>query len=148
MSKAFRMSETSSRTAAGMSSPRHSNQTHQAVMDRLRHRIGGYRKHHATCENKYAQSLSAVHDIEKQEGMTLYQRALDNRNRSIMNVNGKATKQNDGEGKVEPQQQLPNGLDKSTNAILHIREVCFLVSSVAFGIIFCEEPISTDVLVY
>jgi len=122
MSKAFRMSETSSRTAAGMSSPRHSNQTHQAVMDRLRHRIGGYRKHHATCENKYAQSLSAVHDIEKQEGMTLYQRALDNRNRSIMNVNGKATKQNDGEGKVEPQQQLPNGLDKSTNAILHIRE--------------------------
>lgn len=95
-------------------------------MDRLRHRIGQYRKRHSDCQNKYAQSLPAVQDMERQEAMNLHKRALDSRSR-IMNVNGKAAKQNDGEGKLEPQQQLANGYDKSTNAILHIREVCFLV---------------------
>ena len=121
------MNETGSR-ASGMTSPRHTS--HQAVMDRLRQRFSGYRKHHSDCQTKYTQSLPAVHDIERQEAMNLHKRALDSRNR-IMNVNGKAAKQNDVEGKVESQQQLPNGLDKPTNTILHIREVCFLTFFVA-----------------
>lgn len=118
------MNETGSRIAGGMTS-RHPNQTRQAVMDRLRHRIGQYRKRHSDCQNKYAQSLPAVQDMERQEAMNLHKRALDSRSR-IMNVNGKAAKQNDGEGKLEPQQQLANGYDKSTNAILHIREQILL----------------------
>lgn len=125
------MNETGPRTAGGMTS-RHPNQTHQAVMDRLRQRFSQYRKRHTDCQNKYEQSLPAVQDIERQEVMNLHKRAMDSRNR-IMNVNGKATKPNDGEGKLEPQQQLPNGFEKSTNAILHIREVCFLSLSLHLG---------------
>ena len=127
------MNETGSR-ASGMTS-RHPSQTHQAVMDRLRQRFSQYRKRHTDCQNKYAQSLPAVQDMERQEAINLHKRALDSRNR-IMNVNGKASKQNDGEGKAESQQQLPNGLDKPTNAIMHIREVCFLVLFVIFSYFF------------
>lgn len=118
-------SEAGSRNIGGMTS-RHSNQTHQAVMDRIRQRFSGYRKHHSECQNKYAHSLPALQDLERQEAINLHKRAIDSRNR-IMNVNGKAAKQTDGEGKVEPQQQqLANGFDKSTNAILHIREQILL----------------------
>ncbi|XP_078369166.1 uncharacterized protein LOC144653123 isoform X3 [Oculina patagonica] len=113
------MNETGSRPSTGMTSPRHPS--HQAVMDRLRQRFSQYRKHHYDCQNKYVQSLPAVQDIERQEALNLHKRALDSRNR-MMNMNGKASKQNDGEGKVEQQQPTPNVLDKSTNAIFQIRE--------------------------
>lgn len=117
------MNEAGSRTIGGMTS-RHSNQTHQDVIDRIRQRVSGYRKRHSECQNKYAHSLPKLHDLERQEAMNLRKRAVD-RNR-IINVNGKATKQNDGEGKLDPQQQqITNGFDKSSNAILHIREVRF-----------------------
>jgi len=100
-------------------------------MDRLRQRFSQYRKHHYDCQNKYAQSLPAVQDLERQEASNLHKRALECRNR-MMNMNGKASKQNDGEGKVEQQQQTPNGLEKSTNAIFQIREVCFLCCTKGF----------------
>ena len=124
-----RMNETGPRPGTGMTSPRHS--THQAVMDRLRQRFSQYRKHHYDCQSKYAQSLPAVQDLERQEASNLHKRALECRNR-MMNMNGKASKQNDGEGKVEQQQQIPNGLEKSTNAIFQIREVCFLCCTKGF----------------
>lgn len=117
-----RMNETGPRPSSGMTSPRHPS--HQAVMDRLRQRFSQYRKRHNDCQKQYAQSLPAVQDIERQEALNLHKRALDSRNR-MMNVNGKTSKQNDGEGKVEQQQQTANGLEKSTNAIYQIREVRF-----------------------
>ena len=89
------------------------------------------------------QSLPAVQDLERQEASNLHKRALECRNR-MMNMNGKASKQNDGEGKVEQQQQMPNGLEKSTNAIFQIREVCFLCCTKG---LFWVESISTDVLI-
>lgn len=113
------MNETGSRSSAGMTSPRHAS--HQAVMDRLRQRFSQYRKRHYDCQKQYAESLPAVQDMERQEALNLHKRALDSRNR-MMNMNGKTSKQNDGEGKVE-QQQIANGFEKSTNAIYQIREV-------------------------
>ena len=94
------------------------------AVERLRSRLSTYRKHHRDCETKYTQFLTAVHDIETQEAMDLHKRALGSCNR-LTNVNGKAAKENDVGGKVESQQQLPNGLDKSTNTI-HSLKVCFL----------------------
>lgn len=105
-----------------MTSPRHP--THQAVMDRLRQRFSQYRKRHYDCQKQYAESLPAVQDMERQEALNLHKRALDSRNR-MMNMNGKTSKQNDGEGKVE-QQQTANGFEKSTNAIYQIREQILL----------------------
>ena len=119
MSDHFEMNETGSRSSAAMTSPRHP--THQAVMDRLRQRFSQYRKRHYDCQKQYAESLPAVQDMERQEALNLHKRALDSRNR-MMNMNGKTSKQNDGEGKVE-QQQTANGFEKSTNAIYQIREV-------------------------
>lgn len=136
------MKETGSRPGTGMTSPR-PYPSHQAVMDRLRQRFSQYRKHHIDCQSKYVQSLPAVQDLERQEASNLHKRALECRNR-MMNMNGKASKQNDGEGKVEQQQQMPNGLEKSTNAIFQIREVCFLCCTKG---LFCVESISTDVLI-
>ena len=106
-----------------MTSRRHS--THQAAINRLRQRFSRYRKHDRHCARKHTQFLAAVRDIETQEAMKLHKRALDSCNR-LMNVNGKAGKEKDVEGKVESQQQLPNGLDKSANTIRHILKVCFL----------------------
>ena len=110
-----------------MTSPRHP--MHQAVMDRLRQRFSEYRKRHYDCQNKYAQYLSAVQDSERQEASNLLKRAQE-RNR-MMNVKGKASKQNDGKGKVEQQQQTPNG-----------RKVCFLCCTKCERIFLCRIDIN------
>lgn len=127
------MNETGPRPGTGMTSPRHS--THQAVMDRLRQRFSQYRKHHYDCQSKYAQSLPAVQDLERQEASNLHKRALECRNR-MMNMNGKASKQNDGEGKVEQQQQIPNGLEKVDER--YLSDTRGMLSLLHEGIFLCR----------
>ena len=95
---------------------------HQAVMDKLRQRFGQYRKRHIDCQNKYAQSLPTRENMERQEAMSLHKRALDSRHRNLINMNVKG-RQNDVKGKAE---QPPNGLEKSTTAILQVKQQFYL----------------------
>ncbi|KAF7218002.1 mastermind-like protein 3 [Nothobranchius furzeri] len=52
---------------------------HSAVVERLRQRIEGCRRHHAFCENRYQQAHSEQLEIDRRETVNLYQRTLEQR---------------------------------------------------------------------
>ncbi|KAM9314474.1 mastermind-like protein 3 [Pholidichthys leucotaenia] len=52
---------------------------HSTVVERLRQRIEGCRRHHVNCENRYQQAQVEQLEIERRETVSLYQRTLEQR---------------------------------------------------------------------
>ena len=52
---------------------------HSTVVERLRQRIEGCRRHHVTCESRYQQAHAEQLEIERRETVSLYQRSLEQR---------------------------------------------------------------------
>uniref|UniRef100_A0A3B1IVK9 Mastermind like transcriptional coactivator 3 n=1 Tax=Astyanax mexicanus TaxID=7994 RepID=A0A3B1IVK9_ASTMX len=52
---------------------------HSTVVERLRQRIEGCRRHHVTCETRYQQAHAEQLEIERRETAALYQRSLEQR---------------------------------------------------------------------
>ncbi|XP_064190609.1 mastermind-like protein 3 isoform X3 [Anguilla rostrata] len=58
---------------------------HSAVVERLRQRIEGCRRHHVNCENRYQQAHAEQLEIERRETVSLYQRSLEHRAKKSAN---------------------------------------------------------------
>lgn len=69
---------------------------HSTVVERLRQRIEGCRRHHVNCENRYHQAQAEQLELERRDTVSLYQRTLEQR----------AKKAGAGCGKQQQQQQL------------------------------------------
>ncbi|XP_063739575.1 mastermind-like protein 3 [Eleginops maclovinus] len=52
---------------------------HSTVVERLRQRIEGCRRHHVTCESRYQQAHAEQLEIERRDTVSLYQRTLEQR---------------------------------------------------------------------
>ncbi|XP_063332974.1 mastermind-like protein 3 [Pelmatolapia mariae] len=52
---------------------------HSTVVERLRQRIEGCRKHHITCETRYQQAHAEQMEIDRRDTVNLYQRSLEQR---------------------------------------------------------------------
>ncbi|XP_028833648.1 mastermind-like protein 3 isoform X1 [Denticeps clupeoides] len=52
---------------------------HSTVVERLRQRIEGCRRHHVSCESRYQQAHAEQLEIERRETVSLYQRSLEQR---------------------------------------------------------------------
>ncbi|CAB1423395.1 unnamed protein product [Pleuronectes platessa] len=52
---------------------------HSTVVERLRQRIEGCRRHHVNCENRYQQAHAEQLEIDRRETVSLYQRSLEQR---------------------------------------------------------------------
>ncbi|XP_029003515.1 mastermind-like protein 3 [Betta splendens] len=52
---------------------------HSTVVERLRQRIEGCRRHHVNCESRYQQAHAEQMEIERRETVSLYQRSLEQR---------------------------------------------------------------------
>lgn len=52
---------------------------HSTVVERLRQRIEGCRRHHVNCETRYQQAHVEQLEIERRETVSLYQRSLEQR---------------------------------------------------------------------
>ncbi|KAL4640277.1 mastermind-like protein 3 isoform X1 [Arapaima gigas] len=52
---------------------------HSTVVERLRQRIEGCRRHHVTCEARYQQAHAEQLELERRETVNLYQRSLEQR---------------------------------------------------------------------
>lgn len=52
---------------------------HSTVVERLRQRIEGCRRHHVNCENRYQQAHAEQLEIERRDTVNLYQRSLEQR---------------------------------------------------------------------
>ncbi|XP_044286810.1 mastermind-like protein 3 isoform X4 [Varanus komodoensis] len=52
---------------------------HSTVVERLRQRIEGCRRHHVNCENRYQQAQAEQLELERRDTVSLYQRTLEQR---------------------------------------------------------------------
>lgn len=52
---------------------------HSTVVERLRQRIEGCRRHHVSCESKYHQAQAEQLEMERRDTVNLYQRTLEQR---------------------------------------------------------------------
>eukprot|EP00064_Thunnus_orientalis_P006021 superscaffoldBa00000607_g6035 len=52
---------------------------HSTVVERLRQRIEGCRRHHVNCESRYQQAHAEQLEIERRDTVSLYQRSLEQR---------------------------------------------------------------------
>lgn len=52
---------------------------HSTVVERLRQRIEGCRRHHVNCENRYQQAQAEQLELERRDTVSLYQRSLEQR---------------------------------------------------------------------
>ncbi|XP_074484796.1 mastermind-like protein 3 [Sebastes fasciatus] len=66
---------------------------HSTVVERLRQRIEGCRRHHVNCENRYQQAHAEQLEIERRETVSLYQRSLEQRAKKSAGGGGGSSKQ-------------------------------------------------------
>lgn len=52
---------------------------HSTVVERLRQRIEGCRRHHVNCESRYQQAQAEQLELERRDTVSLYQRTLEQR---------------------------------------------------------------------
>ncbi|KAM5255927.1 mastermind-like protein 3 [Ctenodactylus gundi] len=69
----------SSSPAASGAHPAAGVPKHSTVVERLRQRIEGCRRHHANCENRYQQAQVEQLELERRDTVSLYQRTLEQR---------------------------------------------------------------------
>lgn len=77
---------------------------HSTVVERLRQRIEGCRRHHVNCENRYQQAHAEQLEIERRETVTLYQRSLEQRAKKSAN-NKQQSKQQDPDSATSTEQR-------------------------------------------
>lgn len=67
---------------------------HSTVVERLRQRIEGCRRHHVNCENRYQQAQVEQLELERRDTVSLYQRTLEQRAKKSGGGTGKQQHQN------------------------------------------------------
>lgn len=87
---------------------------HSTVVERLRQRIEGCRRHHVNCENRYQQAHAEQLEIERRETVTLYQRSLEQRAKKSAN-NKQQSKQQDPDSAASTEQRNSTLIAVSSN---------------------------------
>lgn len=88
---------------------------HSTVVERLRQRIEGCRRHHVNCENRYQQAHAEQLEIERRETVSLYQRSLEQR-----------AKKSAGGSSKQPQSKQPDpdsaaSTEQRNNTLIAVR---------------------------
>lgn len=89
---------------------------HSTVVERLRQRIEGCRRHHVSCESRYQQAHAEQLDIERRETVSLYQRTLEQRAKKAAGGGG---------GSKQPQKQpepdSASSAEQRSNTLIAVR---------------------------
>lgn len=91
---------------------------HSTVVERLRQRIEGCRRHHTICENRYQQAHSEQLELGRRDTVNLYQRTLEQRAKK--SVGGGGSKQ----PQIKQQQQDPDSAsstEQRNNTLIAVR---------------------------
>ncbi|KAM6940110.1 mastermind-like protein 3 [Xenentodon cancila] len=89
---------------------------HSTVVERLRQRIEGCRRHHVNCESRYQQAHAEQLEMERRETVTLFQRSLEQR-----------AKKSAGGGSKQPQSKQPepdsaSSTEQRNNTLIALQE--------------------------
>lgn len=93
---------------------------HSTVVERLRQRIEGCRRHHVNCENRYQQAHAEQLELERRETVSLYQRSLEQRAKKSAGGGG---------GSKQPQSKQPDpdsasSAEQRNNTLIAVRTIC------------------------
>lgn len=88
---------------------------HSTVVERLRQRIEGCRRHHVNCETRYQQAHAEQLEIDRRETVSLYQRSLEQR-----------AKKSAGGSSKQPQSKQPDpdsasSTEQRNNTLIAVR---------------------------
>eukprot|EP00066_Takifugu_rubripes_P029100 XP_011618366.1 PREDICTED: mastermind-like protein 3 [Takifugu rubripes] len=89
---------------------------HSTVVERLRQRIEGCRRHHVTCENRYQQAHAEQVDIERRETVSLYQRTLEQRAKKSAGGSGKQPQSK------HPEPDSASSAEQRNNTLIALQE--------------------------
>ncbi|XP_029950566.1 mastermind-like protein 3 [Salarias fasciatus] len=97
---------------------------HSTVVERLRQRIEGCRRHHVTCESRYQQAHAEQLELERRETVSLYQRSLEQRAKKSAGGGGGG---GGGGGSKQPQSKQPepdsaSSAEQRTNTLIALQE--------------------------
>lgn len=97
--------------AAGGGVPKHST-----VVERLRQRIEGCRRHHVSCESRYQQAQAEQLELERRDTVSLYQRTLEQRAKKT----GAKQQQQQQQGKQQ-QDAEPAAAEQRNHTLIMVR---------------------------
>lgn len=88
---------------------------HSTVVERLRQRIEGCRRHHVSCESRYQQAHAEQLDIERRETVSLYQRTLEQRAKKAAGGSGKQPQNK------QPEPDSASSAEQRNNTLIAVR---------------------------
>ncbi|XP_074761167.1 mastermind-like protein 3 isoform X2 [Athene noctua] len=92
---------------------------HSTVVERLRQRIEGCRRHHVNCESRYQQAQAEQLELERRDTVSLYQRTLEQRAKKTGTGTGT------GPGKQQSKQQQdaePAAAEQRNHTLIMLQE--------------------------
>ncbi|XP_058048260.1 mastermind-like protein 3 isoform X1 [Ahaetulla prasina] len=91
---------------------------HSTVVERLRQRIEGCRRHHVSCENRYQQAQAEQLELERRDTVSLYQRTLEQRAKK--SSSGGGSKQ--PHSSKQPQDAEPATAEQRNHTLIMLQE--------------------------
>ncbi|XP_019389871.1 PREDICTED: mastermind-like protein 3, partial [Crocodylus porosus] len=94
---------------------------HSTVVERLRQRIEGCRRHHVSCESRYQQAQAEQLELERRDTASLYQRTLEQRAKKA--AGGGKQQQHPPAGKQQQQQDAePAAAEQRNHTLIMLQE--------------------------
>ncbi|XP_035993033.1 mastermind-like protein 3 isoform X2 [Fundulus heteroclitus] len=116
---------------------------HSTVVERLRQRIEGCRRHHNICETRYQQAHSEHLELDRRETVNLYQRSLEQRaKKSAGGGGGGGSKQ--PQSKQQQQQQQLQDPDSASSAEQRTSTLIALQETVKRKLDSARSPLNGD----
>ncbi len=108
---------------------------HSTVVERLRQRIEGCRRHHVNCEGRYHQAHAEQLELDRRETLNLYQRSLEQRAKKSGNSKQQSKQQEpDSTASAEQRSSTLIAVSSALHYNVSVRDGSFTrVSSPVFG---------------
>lgn len=108
---------------------------HSTVVERLRQRIEGCRRHHVNCEGRYHQAHAEQLELDRRETLSLYQRSLEQRAKKTGNSKQQSKQQEpDSTASAEQRSSTLIAVSSALRYNVSVRDGSFTrVSSPVFG---------------
>lgn len=95
---------------------------HSAVVERLRQRIEGCRRHHGHCDSRYQHGQVEERDMERRDTVSLYQRSLEQRNRKGPGGSGGPGGGGPGGNKQQPGKEQAEATEQRNHTLIMLQE--------------------------
>lgn len=97
---------------------------HSTVVERLRQRIEGCRRHHVNCESRYHQAHAEQLELDRRETLSLYQRSLEQRAKKSGNSK-QQSKQQEPDSTASAEQRSSTLIAVSSALRYNVRDCSF-----------------------